>query len=103
MRLSPRQAAIIRQAARDTFGPDARVWLFGSRVDDGMRGGDYDFYLETSLADPDAIIARKLALLATLHANSVFADEKIDVVIRPNIPGPELPIYQVAKREGLPL
>jgi len=103
MRLSHRQVAIIRQAARDTFGPNARVWLFGSRVDDGKRGGDYDFYLETSLADPDAIITRKLALLAALHANSTFADERIDVVIRPNIPGPELPINQVARATGGPL
>ncbi len=35
MRLSPWQAAIIRQAARATFGPDARVWLFGSLVREG--------------------------------------------------------------------
>lgn len=35
MRLSPRQAAIIRQAARDTFGPDARIWPFGSLVHEG--------------------------------------------------------------------
>lgn len=30
MRLSPEQIAIIRQAARATFGPDARVFDGGS-------------------------------------------------------------------------
>ncbi|WP_414041102.1 hypothetical protein ACJU26_03145 [Acidithiobacillus sp. M4-SHS-6] len=33
MRLSPEQAAIIRQATQESFGPEARVWIFGSRVD----------------------------------------------------------------------
>ncbi len=44
MRLTPRQQQIIREAARDVFGTEARVWLFGSRVDDSRRGGDIDLY-----------------------------------------------------------
>jgi hypothetical protein len=32
MRLSPEQIAQIRQSAAESFGPEARVWLFGSRV-----------------------------------------------------------------------
>ncbi|WP_414041098.1 hypothetical protein ACJU26_03125 [Acidithiobacillus sp. M4-SHS-6] len=42
MRLSPEQVAVIRQAAQESFGPDARVWLSGSRVDDGKMSGDVD-------------------------------------------------------------
>lgn len=39
MRLSSEQVEIIRTIARETFGPDVRVWLFGSRVDDHRKGG----------------------------------------------------------------
>ena len=37
MRLSPEQIAQIRQSAAESFGPEARVWLFGSRVDDSQK------------------------------------------------------------------
>ena len=33
MRLPPRQIIQIRQSAAETFGPDARIRLFSSRVD----------------------------------------------------------------------
>jgi len=36
MRLSPEQIAQNRQSATETFGTEARVWLFGSRVDDRL-------------------------------------------------------------------
>ncbi|MBU2769872.1 nucleotidyltransferase domain-containing protein, partial [Acidithiobacillus caldus] len=39
MRLSPEQVAQIRQSAEESFGPEARVWLLGSRVDDRKLGG----------------------------------------------------------------
>ena len=37
MRLSPKQITQIRQSAAESFGPEARVWLFGSRVADGQK------------------------------------------------------------------
>ncbi|XTI71623.1 hypothetical protein ACQAYK_07930 [Acidithiobacillus sp. AC3] len=37
MRLSPEQVAIIRQSASEAFGLEARIGLFGSRVDDGKQ------------------------------------------------------------------
>ncbi|WP_438873993.1 hypothetical protein [Thiohalocapsa halophila] len=40
MRLTAHQQQVIKQAAQDAFGPDVRVDLFGSRVDDTRRGGD---------------------------------------------------------------
>ena len=39
MRLSAGEIEAIRAAAREVLGPDARVWVFGSRVDDRLRGG----------------------------------------------------------------
>jgi predicted nucleotidyltransferase len=104
MRLSARQVQTIKTAVVRHFGPATRVWVFGSRVDDKARGGDYDFYLETDLSDPDEIIARKLKLLADLHASPDFEDEKIDVVIRSMAAwSTDLPIYRVARRQGVAL
>jgi hypothetical protein len=39
MRLTPEQVTIIKKVGIDTFGDTARIWLFGSRVDDHKRGG----------------------------------------------------------------
>lgn len=47
MRLTPKEAEIIRSAARQVLGAGARVYLFGSRADDAERGGDIDLYVET--------------------------------------------------------
>ncbi|MCI0732552.1 MAG: nucleotidyltransferase domain-containing protein [Methylococcaceae bacterium] len=85
------------------FGENTLVWLFGSRVDDRRKGGDYDFYFETELVDPDEILDRKLALLADLHSTAEFEDEKIDLVIRPGAPGQDLPIFHIAKADGIRL
>lgn len=103
MRLTDRQVQLVKASVSRHFGPQARVWLFGSRVDDSRRGGDFDFYVETALDDPEEVIDRKLALLAELHATADFEGEKIDLVVKPALPGPFPPIYQAARREGIQL
>ena len=46
MRLSPEQIRLIVACVRQQFGADAGVKLFGSRLDDGVRGGDVDLLVE---------------------------------------------------------
>lgn len=46
MRLQPYEIAAIKDAANDVFGETAVVRLFGSRVDDSLRGGDIDLHIE---------------------------------------------------------
>ncbi|MFB9146898.1 nucleotidyltransferase domain-containing protein [Halomonas alkalicola] len=46
MRLTPEQVAIIHETVAEVLGQEARVYLFGSRVDDRCRGGDIDLYIE---------------------------------------------------------
>lgn len=78
MRLTHEQIAIIRRTAQEIFGPEARVWLFGSRVDDSKRGGDVDLLVESGRPiDAPAFSATRLSasclsrgidiLLATIY------------------------------------
>lgn len=46
MRLTPDEIRAIKESARDAFGESAVVRLFGSRVDDSLRGGDIDLHVE---------------------------------------------------------
>jgi len=59
--------------------------------------------METPKADADEIVTDKLKVLADLHASPEFEGEKIDLVIRSAVPGPELPIYKVAKEQRVQL
>ena len=103
MRLSTKQIQRLKKAISTHFGENASVRVFGSRVDDSRRGGDYDFYVETTADNPDEIITSKLKVLVELHASPEFEDEKIDLVVRSAVPGPELAIYKVAREEGVRL
>jgi len=103
MRLTPKQIQRLKNTVALHFGKSACIWVFGSRVDDQRRGGDYDFYMETPKSDADEIVADKLKVLADLHASPEFEGEKIDLVIRSAVPGPELTIYKVAKEQGVQL
>ena len=53
MRLTPHEVAAIKAAAREAFGESAVVRLFGSRVDDGRRGGDLDLHIELPAAEAE--------------------------------------------------
>ena len=101
MRVTPEQLKVFEVHAHRYFGEDAGLWLFGSRVDDQKRGGDYDFLVETNLRDPDEIVERKIALLVELQGTAQFEDEKVDIVVKRRGSSFELPIYSVAMEEGV--
>ncbi len=101
MRLSKREREIIRTAVRESFGADARVLLYGSRVDDTRRGGDIDLYIETGLSFQDSFEARtRLALLLQERLD----EQRIDILVRHrDMQGDPSPIYRVARERGVPL
>jgi len=101
MRVTTEQIKIFDACARHCFGEDALFWLFGSRVDDRKKGGDYDFFIETNLNDADKIIERKIDLLVALQGNTQFEDEKIDIVVKRRSCAFEMPIYEIARHEGV--
>ena len=95
MRLPKQVVVSLTQAVQDCFGPDAQVWLFGSRVDDTKRGGDIDLYVETSIEDT---VSAKLEFRNKLE--SILGEQKIDVIVH-QISLPLQPIHQIAKKTGI--
>jgi predicted nucleotidyltransferase len=62
MRLDADQTDSILACIRRQFGDDARVLVFGSRLDDSARGGDVDLLVETIA--PATLRQRALATMA---------------------------------------
>lgn len=100
MRLSAEQVAAIKQETEHFFGAQAEVWLFGSRVDDNQRGGDVDLYVQSGMRDADQLAAARFAFLARLKRR--IGDGKIDLVLQRE-GGEALPIYELAKQQGVRL
>ena len=96
MRLTPDQIQSIRQLAQQVAGSEARVRVFGSRLDDSARGGDIDIMLE--LPEPienPALLAGKL----TTQLSRAMHGRKVDVLLSaPNLM--RQPIHAVAFQEG---
>jgi len=103
MRVSTEQINIFNHYAHYYFGVDAEIWLFGSRVDDHKRGGDYDFLIETALKNANKVVSQKIALLVKLQETPEFEDEKVDIVIKRRDATFHTPIYDIAMNEGVRL
>ena len=97
MRITENQRAIIKAAVARTIGPDSKVWLFGSRVDDTKRGGDIDLFVET-----DRLMGNRVDALCRLEGALVMGlgERKIDVLLKDGQTG-EADIFQVAKTQGV--
>ena len=97
MRLTSHQAEAIRQAVVRVLGLPARIWLFGSRVDDTARGGDIDLLVET-----DAVLASRAEAICRLYGALVMAlgDRRIDVLVKDGRT-PAAPIFDAARRTGV--
>lgn len=100
MRLSSSQIEAIKQETEHFFGAQAEVWLFGSRVDDTARGGDIDLYVRPGMSDADQLVTARFAFLARLKQR--IGDQKIDLVLQRE-GGDELPVYLLARKEGVRL
>lgn len=97
MRLPPKAIAIIREAAKHHFGAQAKVWLFGSRVDDSKRGGDIDLYVEV-----DTPIKDRVFKVCRMNAEIQMAlgEQKIDILVSSPERTP-LRIHEIAKQTGI--
>jgi predicted nucleotidyltransferase len=101
VRLTSREIAAIKELSKESFGARAVVYLFGSRVDDGKRGGDIDLYIETDEGDGARIVEAKYDFLAKLKRR--IGDQRVDVVFSFPSRHQTPPIIQEAKRTGVRL
>jgi len=96
MRLTARARSVIRRTTADVFGQDARVRLFGSRVDDRLRGGDIDLLVEPPAPDGD----RHRHSLPWSRNCSSNCDQRIDVLVM-DPETPERAIHRQARATGI--
>ena len=74
MRLKPEIKTFIKETARNLF-PDAKIYLFGSRLNDNARGGDIDILLLTN----NKIETKKIRAFR-ISFYKKFGWQKIDLV-----------------------
>ncbi len=79
MRLRENEAAAIREEVA-RLDPAARVWLFGSRVDDGARCGDIDLLVRSDRIGFADKVLLKVRVLGRIGA------QQLDLVVAPASP-----------------
>jgi hypothetical protein len=101
VRLSDPDLKVIHDAFRAFFLEKDHLWLFGSRANTRLKGGDIDLYIETHAKTAKQAIDMKHKFLIQIENN--MGEQKIDLVLNLlNFPV-DLPIYTVAKSEGVKL
>jgi predicted nucleotidyltransferase len=101
MRITDLQLKIIEEAFLKHFNPSDHLWLFGSRVDDNKKGGDFDFYIEAEEDSVDIAFKNRVAFVNALWR--AMGMQKIDIVLNLVPHKANLPIYQHAKTTGIQL
>ena len=96
MRLTAEQSSVIVATTREIAGADASVRLFGSRLNDQLRGGDIDLLVEcVHRVDRPVWLAARI----TARLQQRLGDRKIDVLVID--PDTELePVHRMARAEG---
>lgn len=80
MRLTEYEQKVIKETAQKHFGNEVSVYIFRSRVNDALFGGDIDIYLENiSSLNAEEILNKKLKMLVDL--DKTLGEQKIDIVI----------------------
>jgi len=94
VRITQSQVAEILRSCSTQLGYVPQIWLFGSRLHDEARGGDFDLLIE---------VQSKLPLLEELrlqHALSQVLERKVDLLVSTR--GQESgPWQRLAKAQGV--
>lgn len=96
MRLSGADKSAIKQLAKELFGEDAQVVVFGSRVDDTVKGGDLDLLVTTNRRLDNPVLA---AAQMSAKAGRLMNGRSVDVLIQAP-PLKTLPIHKAALENG---
>ena len=91
MRLNQNQINYFKKLSLEIFN-STNIYLFGSRTDDSMKGGDIDIYIQTN--QKDNILKSKIIFLREFEKK--FGEQKVDLLIDNNTQKTE--IFEIAKK-----
>ena len=100
MRLSATTIAAVKNVVHGVFPGEARVFLFGSRVDDLKRGGDIDLLVVSALSRA-AMETAKITALTKIQL--ALGEQKIDMVVTNDLAGDARPVVREAIEHGIEL
>lgn len=97
MRLTEAQAKIIKDAINRLLGAPNRVWLFGSRANDDLRGGDIDLLIETEI-----VLSNRAEMICRIYGalTRALGERKLDIVLK-DARTKDMPIIEIARRTGV--
>ena len=98
MRITSQEKNDIIQLAHKHIDQNARIWLFGSRVDDHAKGGDIDLLIEVD--GITNLIEKKIHFRLALE--DLWGERKVDIVLHDSQTN-EQAIHIIAKMEGVRL
>jgi len=76
MRLQEKQIESIVKIAKEIFGNDIIVYLFGSRADDSQKGGDIDLFIRSNERVPAEL---RIKFLSRIYRN--VTERKVDLLV----------------------
>ena len=97
MRLTHQEVSIIK-AAVNRRDPEAKTYLFGSRTDDGKRGGDMDLLVMSEKIDAGDKTTIITDIIMELHDR--LGEQKIDMVVAADA---SRPFVRIALEQGVAL
>jgi len=97
MRITEKDREMIRQVTKEVTNGHGIAYVFGSRLDDDAKGGDWDIFV--SVDEPVDNSPWTIAQLVSRISRNAFG-RKVDVVLSaPNLK--TLAIHEVAARDGV--
>ena len=97
MRLSEEIKESMIYYAKEYFGNNIKLYLFGSRIDDNKRGGDIDLFIEST---QKIELQTEIRFLRAIYKN--ITSRKVDLLIKTPY-RQDKPIYHTALNEGIRL
>jgi predicted nucleotidyltransferase len=94
IRLSEYEIKAIKETAKEVFGKNTKVYIFGSQADLNKKGGDIDIFIVPE--NRENLFDKKLKFLAKLK--SKIGEQKIDVIIKGFDKGE---IVKIAEKTGV--
>ena len=99
MRLDSSQIQIIRSIINEILGQDAKIILFGSRVDDAARGGDIDLMITVKEQPINTVFT---ASLIAAKLERALSGRRVDIILK-SLDSPLQPIHEIALSSGINL